>query len=353
MNTRTRLALAAAATLALVTVGGLYTVHAAGKAPHRQSGSGSGDRGLVLDATGQLVYRNIAGNVAGVPVADPTAPPVVSGLRCARFAAAHGTGICLTQPGALGTSDAVVLDAALKPVRRIPLGGIPSRARVSASGRMISWTVFMRGDSYLSSGFSAGTSILDTKTGQLIANIETLALTKDGKQYYSPDVNYWGVTFAADDNRFYASLSTKGKTYLVQGDLANWSARTVRENAECPSLSPDNTRIVFKKRVRASADKPWRLYVLDLESGTETPLAETQSIDDQALWLDNETVAYARSGVGDLDPSQVAGANPAGADPAGTDIGPAAHWDIYSVPADGSGSPQLLVPGGSSPTLLR
>ncbi|MDQ1644658.1 MAG: hypothetical protein QOJ50_842, partial [Cryptosporangiaceae bacterium] len=169
-----------------------------------------------------------------------------------------------------------------------------------------------------------------------------------GKQYYSPDVNYWGVTFAADDNRFYASLSTKGKTYLVQGDLANWSARTVRENAECPSLSPDNTRIVFKKRVRASADKPWRLYVLDLESGTETPLAETQSIDDQALWLDNETVAYARSGVGDLDPSQVAGANPAGAD-----VGPAAHWDIYSVPADGSGSPQLLVPGGSSPTLLR
>ena len=115
----------------------------------------------------------------------------------------------------------------------------------------------------------------------------------------------------------------------------------VRENAECPSLSPDNTRIVFKKRVRASADKPWRLYVLDLESGTETPLAETQSIDDQALWLDNETVAYARSGVGDLDPSQVAGANPAGAD-----IGPAAHWDIYSVPADGSGSPQLLVVQG-------
>ena len=58
-----------------------------------------------------------------------------------------------------------------------------------------------------------------------------------------------------------------GKHVYVQKPLT-WSvkeARVLRENVECPSLSPDNTRIVFKKRM---TDGPggvtWRLHVLDL-----------------------------------------------------------------------------------------
>ena len=36
----------------------------------------------------------------------------------------------------------------------------------------------------------------------------------------SVDRNYWGVTFAADSNTFYATLLTNGHTYLIKGDLA-------------------------------------------------------------------------------------------------------------------------------------
>ena len=55
----------------------------------------------------------------------------------------------------------------------------------------------------------------------------------------------------------------------------------MRENVECPSLSPDGTRVAFKKKV---GDGVWRLSVLDLETLKETELAETRSVDDQALW---------------------------------------------------------------------
>ncbi|GGO28545.1 TolB-like translocation protein [Microbispora bryophytorum] len=55
---------------------------------------------------------------------------------------------------------------------------------------------------------------------------------------------------------------------------------------ECPSLSPDGTRIAFKKRAAGlPEDAPWRLYVLDLRTMRETPVAERRGVDDQAVWL--------------------------------------------------------------------
>ena len=42
-----------------------------------------------------------------------------------------------------------------------------------------------------------------------------------------------------------------------------------------------------------------RLHVLDLATRPETPLAETAGVDDQAAWLDSDTVAYARPASGD------------------------------------------------------
>src|SRR4029078_4896870 len=61
---------------------------------------------------------------------------------------------------------------------------------------------------------------------------------------------------------------------------------------ECPSLSPDDKLIAFKKRV-GPALAPWRIYVLDLATMTERPVtAETRSVDDQMEWLDSTHILY-------------------------------------------------------------
>ncbi|RKT57213.1 hypothetical protein [Saccharothrix australiensis] len=207
---------------------------------------------------------------------------------CARVSEAAGTRACLAaRPGLPPMVDLVVTRDGRE--QRHALPGIPSRLQVSPSGRMVSWTVFVSGDSYNTSGFSTRTGILDTKTDDLRKSIEDIPLTVEGKRYFAPDVNFWGVTFAADDTRFYATAASRGRTHLIQADYRTWEATALRDNVECPSLSPDGTRLAFKKRVTPG---PWRLHVLDLATMAETPLAEARSVDDQAVWPDAHTVGY-------------------------------------------------------------
>ncbi|MFG2499570.1 hypothetical protein ACGFSB_15335 [Streptomyces sp. NPDC048441] len=329
---RTRIIAVAATAAVLATVAVAYTLHAAERAEPTAAASEFG-----LD-TGHLYFRSTegSGGAGGAGRVARTATPSGKGHRtpggpsCERFYAAANTALCLQRrAGIPPTSYALVLDRKLREKRRIALTGIPNRARVSASGRMLSWTMFATGDSYAGSSFSTRTSILDTRTGYLIKNMEEIQLTLDGSRYHSPDVNYWGVTFAKDDNRFYATVSTKGKTYLVEGDMKKWTAKALRTNVECPSLSPDNTRIAFKKRVRKGTSDPWRLYVLDLRTMREHSVAESRNVDDQAAWLDDDTLAYALPGGGDR------------------------KQDIWSTRADGDGKPNLLVRDGISPAAVH
>ncbi|MFF8846922.1 hypothetical protein ACF08N_30100 [Streptomyces sp. NPDC015127] len=329
LSMRARAGLLALAALVLAGVAVGYTVRAAERRPEPAAAEATftleGPR-LYFRSAGSEGKGN-GGRVAYRPVDGPApgARTVGGGPACERFYAAGGTGLCLQRrPGVPPRTYAVVLDRRMREVRRVAVPGIPNRARVSASGRMLSWTNFAVGDSYASSSFSTRTSILDLRTGFLVKNMEQIPLTIDGRRYHAPDVNYWGVTFARDDNRFYATVSTKGRTYLVEGDMRAWSARALRENVECPSLSPDNTRLVFKKQVRDDPRRPWRLYALDLRTMREWPLAETRSVDDQAAWLDNDTVAYGL-----------------------------APGDIWSVPASGTARPRLLIRGGTSPSPVR
>ncbi|MFE9852961.1 TolB family protein [Streptomyces sp. NPDC005576] len=289
---------------------------------------------VVLTDEHRMVFRNMAwgphrDELTTVPVAKPGGARTASGVKCLRFYAASGTGVCLQAVhGALqDTYRATVLDRNLKEKAHYPIPGIPSRARVSPSGRLAAWTVFVGGDSYAGTDFSTRAAILDTRTGTLIPSLEEFAIRKDGRPYRAADVNFWGVTFAADDRHFYATLATKGRTYLVRGDLEDRTLTTLRTNVECPSLSPDGTRIAYKSRDGGlPADAPWRLHVLDLSTLADHPLAETRSVDDQAVWKDDITVAYALPG----------------------DFGA----DLHEVPADGSGHPHRVLTAAVSPAYL-
>ncbi|MFC4586676.1 TolB family protein [Sphaerisporangium corydalis] len=257
---------------------------------------------------------------------DPGGPRVLTSQRCDRAYVAGGTIGCLRPVNPMGLTRLAVLDRDLRERRSIKLTGFPNRLRVSDSGRMVSWTLFIDGHSYAGNGFSTSAGILDTRTGKMAASLEEFAVTVDGRPYRAADVNVWGVTFTRDDNRFYATMASAGHRYLVEGDFTARTLRSVADGVECPSLSPDGTRIAFKAAVGGDPAKGWRLSVLDLASGRRVALAESRSVDDQALWLDDHDVAYG------LQRSD--GVN-----------------DVWAVPADGTGQARLLVPGANSPSV--
>jgi len=214
-------------------------------------------------------------------------------LTCERVSFAGGRGLCLhLQRGVFNSYTALLLDRGLKPGATIKLEGLPSRTRASADGRVGAITVFVLGDDY-AAAFSTRTTLVDLASGDEIGELEQFSTWRENARFKEVDFNFWGVTFAKDGNTFYAALRTGGKTFLVRGDLALRKLTVMRENVECPAISPDNRLLAYKKRVGPSPDS-WRLHVLDLQSNVERIIAaETRYIDDQVEWLDDRRVLYA------------------------------------------------------------
>lgn len=244
-------------------------------------------------------------------------------LSCERVYYAAGRGICMGVAESGVDYIATVFDARMHPIHTIRLSGFPSRARVSADGRYGAMTVFVTGDSYLgtSAAFSTRTYMVDMATGETIGQLEQFHVVKDGKPFDAPDFNFWGVTFAKDSNRFYATLGTGDHHYLVEGSVRDHSMRVLRDGVECPSLSPDGTRIAYKSRI--GNQTRWRLRVLSLATLQDHGLAETRSIDDQVEWLDDENLVYSDG------------------------------QNVYAVPANGGGEPQLILRNATSPVSLH
>ncbi|GHJ98491.1 TolB family protein [Streptomyces sp. NPDC003753] len=338
MTVRSRILVLLSALLVLAGVGTASVLHASARAERRDQAQAGGPRitsgKVTLTEPGRMVFRNMAwgphrDELTTVPASDPSGPRTASGVKCLRFYAAAGTGVCLqaVHGPVSDTYRALILDASLHIRAHYDVPGIPSRARVSPSGHYAAWTAFVGGDSYAGTNFSTRAAIVDTRTGALIPSLEAYRIVKDGRTYHASDANFWGVTFASDDRTFYATLATKGTTYLVRGDLRARTVTTLHPNVECPSLSPDGTRIAYKKRVKGlPKDAPWHLYVLDLRTMRETPLAESRSVDDQAVWRDERTVVYALPG----------------------DFGA----DLYEVPADGTGAPRRIDSAAVSPAFV-
>lgn len=281
--------------------------------------------GDVLPAGGVVVFQQLErgpnyARLAWVPVDDRDAEPTRSELICERAHVAAGRGLCLA-PNTQGTGYvARVFGADFEPLYEAALPGLASRARVSPDGRYGAATAFLLGHSYGQSEFSTRTSLIEMATGDALGSLDDFVTTGlDGEVVDAPDVNYWGVTFAQDSDVFYATMSTGGRTYLIRGDVQAKKAQVLRDNVECPSLSPDGTRIAYKKPVPAG----WRFHVLDLDTMTDVALAEERSIDDQLEWLDDDHVLYANG------------------------------EETWTVPADGGGAPRRYLAAADSPAVVR
>lgn len=290
--------------------------------------------GSVLAAP-HLVFRNATlgsdyGKLAAVALADPGGARALGPVSCERVYATSSAGVCVTASGGIApTYGVATLSADLAPTSSSPLAGLPSRARMSVDARLVSTTTFISGHSYAASSFSTATVI--RVAGRALPNLETwTTYLPDGQRLAAANRNYWGVTFASDDDTFYATGASGTTTWLVRGSIKQRTMRALRTDAECPSLSPDGRHIAYKKRLGNPTPGVWRLASLDLTSGTETLLAETRNVDDQVEWRDNASLLYALPRTGTE----------------------ATTSDIWQVPADGSGAPSVLVPYASSPAVV-
>ena len=102
----------------------------------------------------------------------------------------------------------------------------------------------------------------------------------------------------------------------------------IARDVECPSLSPDNARIAYKRAYTGARGIGWTLHVLELTTLADTPLdAERRSVDDQVDWLDDGHVIY------HLPATRGA--------------------DIWVLNVDGKTPAQLLIPLAYSPAVVR
>ena len=298
------------------------------------SAAARADEIAALSARPHVLFRITApgadfGRLAVAALDKPSGTPLLSALTCERVSFAAGHGLCLhLDRGVFNKYSAILIDSSLKAGTSIGLQGIPSRTRIAPDGRIGAITVFVLGDGY-TSDFSTRTTLVDMTSGDEIGQVEEFSTWRDGQRFRAVDFNFWGVTFARDGNTFYAALRTAGKTHLVKGELAIRRLTVVRDNVECPSMSPDGLALAYKKRVGPSPDS-WRIHVLDLQSGAEHIVSsETRFIDDQVEWLDSTHILY-------------------GVRRRTTSIS-----DVWVAPIDDNEPARIFIPQAESPIVVR
>ncbi|MDR7083973.1 hypothetical protein J2X01_003279 [Arthrobacter ginsengisoli] len=326
----TALVIAGAGTYAAIAFGRFQESRTAASTARVASG------GAVL-TKGSVLFRNTApgqgyGTIGTVPLSDPAGERSLAAVACDRVYGTTQNIVCLkTNRGLVTNFEAVVLNPQWQPTASWAVPGIPSRTRMSTDGSLVATTVFVTGHSYGSAGFSTATSITAAQGGGGSGNLEDFALLVNGTRITAADRNIWGVTFAPGQNdTFYATAASSGRIWLVKGSISARTLTAIHDGVVCPSLSPDGTRIAYKKNTGGPLAAHWRAAFLDLATGKETVLSEPRSVDDQIEWLDDQTLLYglARDGA-------------------------AGDSDIWRITADPASSSSLYIEHAWSPSVLR
>lgn len=333
MTSRQRVVLLSAISAIALVVMIVFGAHAYLQSQAQRSAPSSVEATPVTSFTGpRIEFRNTAagadyGKVASVALDDPSGARSVSPLLCDRVYSTATLTMCLTTEAGIVTTWTAKQTGAQEQSWALP--GVPSRTRISADSQLVAETSFVTGVSYAAVGFATET-IIATAAGESYGNIERFTLLVDGVQVTAADRNIWGVTFTDDDRHFYATAASGGSTWLVRGDLVERTLTSIHDDGECPSLSPDGTRIAFKKNGGSFTAPDWHIAVLDLETMVETIVSVEHSVDDQVEWLDDSTLLYG------LPRPDVVGDS-----------------DIWRVPADGAGAPTVFIEHAWSPSVVR
>ena len=299
----------------------------------RPSSAPSRDPGEPLTIEGiqrgpHLVFQNVIrddayGQASLLPLDSPGGMRLSTGLVCERIHFAGGRGICLAAD--VGTQSqyvALPFDADFVPLSRVPIDGAPSFARVSPDGSLAAASVQTTPPTEEMPFAPSRTLIIETSTGRVVANLNDFSLTRDGVAVAETERDFWGVTFKADSDGFFASVRVAGNIYLVEGSVDARAMVVLQPGVSAPSVSPDGTRLAYAKLI-SNIGPTWRFHVLDLATQVDLELSETKSVDDQMEWLDNQHLLY---GLG---------------------------ADIWSLASDGTGLPAPFLFGGLSPSVVR
>ncbi len=245
-------------------------------------------------------------------------------VLCSRMYYADKIGICLKPKNATMTQIVIFREDG-KTIFSLETAGIPSRTRISNDGLYGAVTTFIGGGSYSDASFATNTIIIDMVNQKIVSDLSDFIISKNNLQITQPNFNFWGITFVpGNSDFFYASLDYGGVDYLIKGQISTKRAEIVIDGVECPSISPDGTKIVFKKYI---APASWKLAVLDLKTLRQIPLTSESSIDDQAEWLDDKHVLYGLS-------DKKTGVR-----------------NIMITTSDGKGVPEVFIPNAFSPAV--
>jgi hypothetical protein len=339
----TRLTTFAVIVAAIVAATGAYLYFAGAESstavntqPHVANDAAQREAIAKIRGRAHVAFRNMVpgptyGHLTFAPL-DAEAARVTTALPCNRIHFSDKAGVCLAITTTPAGFRGYLIDDGLGVRESIELPGMPSRTRVSRNGELAAYTVFVAGDSYLASGLSTRTRLLDPRSPGAIADLESFPVTRDGQPFRAVDFNFWGVTFTRDAKRFFATLGTGGRILLVDGDVAARTIRVIAEDIECPSLSPDEKHIAFKKRFGSGFDAWWQPAVVDLATMTVRLLPEPKHIDDQIEWLDEAHILYAVGHSASATPRRA---------------------DVWMLAIDGASAPQMFLRDAESPAVVR
>lgn len=287
-----------------------------------------------------FVDRSGAEGAAGrVTVLRPDGARLLLNRRCLRLAAAATTGICLDAAGPTLPDDYTVTffdpttpDLAVGDEQ---LAVFPGRAAVSPDGSLVStstWVIDVGYRPLNERRTAASIDIVGDDLGPI--PLESWTTLPTSEVHSDPQARFWTVTFGPDNDTFWVAGLFGGAPEILRGTVSERFLEPIGLPGSEPSISPDGDTLVF-------VGLDGTLMAHDLNSGETRSLQEPGPIEDQVVFVDDDTVLYAKAD----------GSRPA--DEVRVEQNSADTFTVWSLSLVGDSAPQVFAEGADAVTIYR